>query len=97
MSCSQFTEEAELAQQKETGSHGEHTKQTNGLSEIDVSYLEALDSEIRGGKLSEGASRCKANPSEQLLKEHGDKIPTHCEHGVPLYENCATCRAFPGS
>ena len=67
------------------------------LCEIDVSYLEALDSEIRGGKLSEGASRCKVNPREQLLEEHGDKIPTHCEHGVPLYENCATCRAFPGS
>jgi hypothetical protein len=30
MFCSQFTEEAELAQQKETGSHSEHTKQTNG-------------------------------------------------------------------
>ena len=67
------------------------------LCETDVNYLESLDFEIRAGRLSNGSSCCKANTYEQLVEEHGEKIPTHCEHGVPLYEYCTTCRAFLGS
>jgi hypothetical protein len=31
-----------------------------------------------------------------LVEQHGDKVPTECEHGIPLHRRCGLCRALLG-
>jgi hypothetical protein len=66
------------------------------LCEADVSYLEAFDSAMRSRKLSNIHVCGEASTYQQLIEEHGEKMPTHCEHGIPIYEKCGICRGFLG-
>lgn len=66
------------------------------LCDTDVSYLEALDFEMRASNLSHSPALCRPDTYEQLVDEHGEKVPTHCKHGFPLYQKCALCQASRG-
>jgi hypothetical protein len=64
------------------------------LCDIDISYLEALDSEMRSRRLSNTSGEASTN--EQPLDENAGKLFTHCEHGLPLDEKCGKCPDFTG-
>lgn len=63
------------------------------LCEADVKYLEAIDS-ARTRNLSNSYSSVETTSYEQMVDEDAPQIPSHCEHGVPLYERCTMCRGF---
>jgi hypothetical protein len=66
------------------------------LSEADIRCLEDIDCEIRIRCLQERQGHNKARTYEQLVEEDGVKMPTHCEHGIPLNRKCGICRALLG-
>lgn len=66
------------------------------LTEADVRCLEEFDCEMRIRDLEQRGECQKVRSYEQLVEEHGDKVPTHCEHGIPLYRKCGICRALLG-
>jgi hypothetical protein len=66
------------------------------LCEADVSYLEAFDSAMRSRKQSDIHVCDEANTCQPLVEHSGGRMPTHCEHGIPLYEKCGMCRGFRG-
>ena len=67
---------------------------TGFLTEVDIRMLEDFDCEMRIRYLQKKAGRQKAKTYEQLVEEHGDKVPAHCEHGIPLNRECRICRAL---
>jgi hypothetical protein len=66
------------------------------LTAQDIRLLEDFDCEMRIRYLQQKQGRKKVKSSKQLVEEHGDKVPTHCEHGIPLYRKCGVCRALLG-
>lgn len=66
------------------------------LTAEDVRSLENLDCEMRIRHLQQKPGRQKVKTYEQLVEEHGDGVPTHCEHGIPRYRKCGICRALLG-
>jgi hypothetical protein len=66
------------------------------LTAQDIRLLEDFDCEMRIRYLQQKQGRKKVKSYEQLVEEHGDKVPTHCEHGIPLYRKCGVCRALLG-
>jgi hypothetical protein len=62
----------------------------------DMRMLEDFDCEMRIRYLQKHDGHKKAKTYEKLVEEHGDKIPTHCEHGIPLNRKCGVCRALLG-
>lgn len=66
------------------------------LTETDIACLEDFDCEMRIRYLQQKEGRQKAQTYDELVEEHGDKVPTHCEHGIPLYRKCGICRALLG-
>ena len=67
------------------------------LTNADIRMLEDFDCEMRIRYLQQKQGHEKAKTSEQSVEEHGNKVPTHCEHGIPLNRNCGVCRALLGS
>jgi hypothetical protein len=71
-----------------------HNHWTRGfLCEEDVKYLEAIDSE-RSRNLSNSDSSGETTSYEHMVEKDALQVPSHCEHGIPLYERCAICRGF---
>jgi hypothetical protein len=66
------------------------------LSQADVRFLEEVDCEIRIRCLQQSQGYNKVKTYEQLVEQDGNKIPTHCEHGIPLTRKCGVCRALLG-
>jgi len=66
------------------------------LTQTDIRMLEDFDCEMRIRCLQQKEGYQKAKTYEQLVEEHGDKVPTHCEHGIPLNRKCRICRALLG-
>jgi hypothetical protein len=66
------------------------------LTAGDIRLLEDFDCEMRIRYLQQREGRQKVQTYEQLVEQHGDKVPTHCEHGIPLYRKCGICRALLG-
>ncbi len=66
------------------------------LTAADMRLLEDFDCEMRIRSQQQKQGPKKVKSYEQLVDEHGDKVPTHCEHGIPLYCKCDICRAFLG-
>jgi hypothetical protein len=66
------------------------------LTQVDITHLEDFDFEMRIRYLQKIGGREKAKTYEALVEEHGDKVPTHCEHGIPLNRKCGLCRALLG-
>jgi hypothetical protein len=66
------------------------------LTAADIRMLEDFDCEIRIRYLQQKQGREEVKTYEQLVEEHGDRVPTHCEHGIPLYRKCGICRALLG-
>lgn len=66
------------------------------LRAADIRCLEDFDCEMRIRYLQQKGGRQKAKAYDQLVEEHGNKVPTHCEHGIPLNRKCAVCRALLG-
>ncbi len=62
------------------------------LCEADIRCLEDFDCEMRIRFLQQK----RARSYQELVEEHGDKMPTQCEHGIPLYRKCGMCRALRG-
>jgi hypothetical protein len=65
------------------------------LTQADIRCLENLDCEMRIRCQQKHGSQ-KAKTYEQWVEELGDKVPTHCEHGIPLTRKCGVCRALRG-
>jgi hypothetical protein len=66
------------------------------LTASDIRMLEDFDCEMRIRFLQQKELRQKTKTYEQLVEEHGDKVPTQCEHGIPLNRKCGICRALLG-
>jgi hypothetical protein len=66
------------------------------LTAGDIRLLEDFDCEMRIRYLQQKEGSQKAKTYEQLVEQHGDKVPTHCEHGIPLHRKCGLCRALLG-
>jgi hypothetical protein len=66
------------------------------LTEADIRVLEDIDCEIRIRSLQQRQGYNKARTHGQLVEQDGDKVPTHCEHGIPLNRKCGVCRALFG-
>jgi hypothetical protein len=66
------------------------------LSDADIRFLEEIDCEIRIRSLQQRQGHNKARTYEQLVEQDGDKMPTQCEHGIPLNRKCGVCRALRG-
>jgi hypothetical protein len=66
------------------------------LTAADFQALEDFDCDMRIRYLQRIQGRQKAKSYEELVEEHGDKVPTQCEHGIPLYRKCGLCRALLG-
>lgn len=66
------------------------------LTEADITCLEDFDCEMRIRYLQQKEEDQQSMTYEKLVEEHGDKVPTHCEHGIPLYRKCGICRALLG-
>jgi hypothetical protein len=64
------------------------------LTAQDIRLLEDFDCEMRIRYLQQKQGRKKVKSYEHLVEEHGDKVRTHCEHGIPLYRKCGICRAL---
>ena len=63
------------------------------LTAADIQLLEDFDCEMRIRNLQQKQGRNKVKSHEQLVEEHGDRVPTHCEHGIPLHRKCGKCRS----
>ena len=66
------------------------------LTAADFRSLEDFDCDMRIRYLQQKQGRQKEKSYEELVEEHGDKVPTHCEHGIPLHRKCGLCRALLG-
>ncbi len=66
------------------------------LADADIRFLEDIDCEIRIRCLQKSQGHNKARTYEELVEQDGDKMPTHCEHGIPLTRKCGVCRALLG-
>ena len=66
------------------------------LTEADIRCLEDFDREMRIRYLQQKNGSQSTKTYEQLVEEFADKVPTHCEHGIPLYRKCGICRALLG-
>ena len=66
------------------------------LTTADITCLEDFDCEMRIRYLQQRQGRERTKSYEKLIEEHGDKIPTHCEHGIALNRKCPICRALLG-
>lgn len=66
------------------------------LSDADIRFLENIDCEIRIRCLQQRQGFTKVKTYEQLVEQDGSKMPTHCEHGIPLNRKCGVCRALLG-
>jgi hypothetical protein len=66
------------------------------LTAADIRLLEDFDCEMRIRFVQQKQGRSKAKAYKRLVEEHGDKVPTQCEHGIPLTRKCGTCRALLG-
>ena len=66
------------------------------LCEADVNWLEGFDSKMIRPKLQPSHASNEALSHEQVVEAHAGKIPTQCDHGVPVHEYCEVCRAFLG-
>lgn len=66
------------------------------LTREDIRLLEDFDCEMRIRYLQQRTGKQKVKTYEQLVEEHVDKVPTHCEHGIPLHRKCGVCRALLG-
>ena len=66
------------------------------LTAADMRMLEDFDCEMRIRYLQEKQGRNETKSYEQLVEEHGNKVPTHCEHGIPFNRRCGVCRALFG-
>ena len=66
------------------------------LTACDIRMLEDFDCEMRIRYLQQRQRREKAKTYEELVDEHGHKVPTQCEHGIPLNRKCGLCRALLG-
>jgi hypothetical protein len=66
------------------------------LTDVDIRCLEDFDCEMRIRYLQQKDGQQKIKTYEQLVEEHGSKVPIHCEHGVPLNRKCGICRALLG-
>ncbi len=66
------------------------------LTAQDIRLLEDFDCEMRIRYLQQRDGHQKLKAYGQLVEQHGDKVPTHCEHGIPLYRKCGICRALLG-
>jgi hypothetical protein len=63
------------------------------LREADVRCLEDFDCEMRFHLQKERKST-KVKSYDQMVEQHGDKVPTHCQHGVPLNKTCVECHTI---
>lgn len=66
------------------------------LADADIRLLENIDCEIRIRCLQQRQGHNETRTYEQLAERDGDRIPTHCEHGIPLTRKCGVCRALLG-
>jgi hypothetical protein len=66
------------------------------LADSDIRFLENIDCEIRIRYLQQRLEPYEARTYEQLVEQDGDRMPTHCEHGIPLTRKCGVCRALLG-
>ncbi len=66
------------------------------LTAGDIRLLEDFDCEMRIRYLQQKDGHQKVKTYTQLVEEHGEKVPTHCEHGILLYRKCGICRALLG-
>jgi hypothetical protein len=80
----------------ETGVIGNKEWTRGVLSAADIRSLESIDCEIRIRCLQQRQGYKKTKAYDQLIEEDGDKMPTHCEHGIPLTRKCGVCRALRG-
>lgn len=78
----------------ETGVIGNKEWTRGVLSQADIRFLEGIDCEIRIRSLQEKQGSHKVRTYEQLVEQDGHRVPTHCEHGVPINRNCRVCRAL---
>jgi hypothetical protein len=69
---------------------------TGVLTAADIRMLEDFDCEMRIRYLQQKDGRRKAKSYEELVEEGGERVPTHCEHGIPLTRKCGVCRALHG-
>jgi hypothetical protein len=63
---------------------------------IGTNCLEGFDSKTIRRKLQPSYASNEALSHEQVVEAHTGKLPTHCDHGVPVHEYCELCRAFLG-
>lgn len=66
------------------------------LSEADVRWLEEFDAQLKCRSLKSDAAAGEVRKYQEVVEDDPSRIPTHCEHGIPLNERCEICRAFPG-
>ena len=66
------------------------------LSNADIRFLEEVDCEIRIRCLQQRQGSNKVKTYDQLVEQDGNKMPTCCEHGIPLNRKCGVCRALLG-
>ena len=66
------------------------------LTREDIRLLEDFDCEMRIRHLQQGAAAEKVKTYAQLVEQNADEVPTHCDHGIPLYRKCKLCRALRG-
>jgi hypothetical protein len=66
------------------------------LTADDIRLLEDFDCEMRIRYLQRKDAQQMVKTYEQLVEQHGGKVPTQCEHGIPLYRKCGVCRALLG-
>jgi len=66
------------------------------LCEADVRCLEDFDCDMRFRYLKKKKDPSRVQTYEHLVEKHGEKVPTHCEHGIPLNRRCGICHAMFG-
>ncbi len=76
----------------ETGVIGNKEWTRGVLSEVDFRCLEDFDCEMK----IRFQQQKQARSYQQLVEEHGENMPTQCEHGILLYRKCGICRALRG-
>ncbi len=69
---------------------------TGILTAADIRMLEDFDCEMRIRSLQQKDGRRNAKTYEELVEEDAHRVPTHCEHGIPLTRKCGVCRALRG-
>jgi hypothetical protein len=66
------------------------------LTREDIRLLEDFDCEMRIQLLQQRNGDQRVKTYAQLVEEQAERVPTHCEHGIPLYRTCGICRALRG-